>query len=448
MKYILMMNCPRTGYDTFGAWPKKDIEAHIGFMLGLNKALRESGELVSAEGLADPKQAKVVRAGKDGAPITDGVFPEAKEFLAGYWIVDVESPEQAYDRRPRVGGPGPAGPVNMPIEVRQVMSGPPEELRDAVVGCRSEHLLRELAPQVLGAVIRRFRDFADAEDAVQEALLAAAIQWPQEGIPDNPRAWLIQVASRRMTDHVRSDLARRRRETAAAMSSSSYVAPHAGIENETDQDDTLILLFMCCHPALTPSSAIALTLRAVGGLTTAEIANAFLVPEATMAQRISRAKQSIKASGVPFRLPTNRERTQRLRVVLHVLYLIFNEGYTSSVGPQLQRLELSHEAIRLTRAVHNLLPDDGEVAGLLALMLLTDARRAARTGPDGELIPLTKQDRTLWDQKEIAEGVALITATLSKGSIGAYQLQAAIAAVHDEAAASRGYRLAADPGAV
>jgi RNA polymerase sigma factor (sigma-70 family) len=266
---------------------------------------------------------------------------------------------------------------------------------------RFEHLFRELAPQVLGAVIRRFRDFATAEDAVQDALVAAAIQWPRDGFPDNPRAWLIQVASRRMTDHMRSELARRRRETAAAMELETR-APEAGLETEADGDDTLILLFMCCHPALTPSSAIALTLRAVGGLTTAEIANAFLVPEATMAQRISRAKQSVKASGVPFRLPTGQERAQRLRSVLHVLYLIFNEGYISSVGEQLQRLELSREAIRLTRAVRNLLPDDGEVAGLLALMLLTDARRAARSGPDGELIPLTKQDRTLWDQMEIS----------------------------------------------
>ena len=298
---------------------------------------------------------------------------------------------------------------------------------------RSELLLRELAPQVLGAVIRRCRDFAAAEDAVQEALVAAAMQWPEEGLPDNPRAWLIQVAYRRLTDHVRSEMARRHRETAAAMEM-EQMAPPVDAENETDQDDTLILLFMCCHSALTPTSAIALTLRAVGGLTTAEIANAFLVPEATMAQRISRAKQSIKASGVPFRLPTNQERAQRLRAVLHVLYLIFNEGYTSSAGPELLRLDLSLEAIRLTRAVHNLLPDDPEVAGLLALMLLTDARRAARTGPDGELIPLTKQDRGLWDRKEISEGVGLLTATLPKGSIGTYQLQAAIAAVHDEAA--------------
>jgi RNA polymerase sigma factor (sigma-70 family) len=298
----------------------------------------------------------------------------------------------------------------------------------------SEHLLRELAPQVLGAVIRYFRDFAGAEDAVQEALVAASVQWPREGRPENPHAWLIQVASRRMTDHVRSEAARRRRETEAAQLNQAAPAPDLEIGSETEQDDTLILLFMCCHPALTPSSAIALTLRAVGGLTTAEIASAFLVPEATMAQRISRAKNSIRASGVPFRLPTSRERVDRLRVVLHVLYLIFNEGYTTSAGAQLQRLELSHEAIRLMRAVHSLLPDDTEVAGLLALMLLTDARRTARTGPGGELIPLTKQDRGLWDRNEITEGIALLTATLGKGSVGAYQLQAAIAAVHDEAA--------------
>jgi len=259
------------------------------------------------------------------------------------------------------------------------------------------------------------------------------MQWPDEGFPDNPRAWLIQVACRRMLDHQRSELARRRRETDAALQL-DQLAPAPGAENETEQDDTLILLFMCCHPALTPSSAIALTLRAVGGLTTAEIANAFLVPDATMAQRISRAKQTIKASGVPFRLPTDQDRAERLRAVLHVLYLIFNEGYTSSAGAELLRLDLSREAIRLTRAVHQLLPEDGDVAGLLALMLLTDARRAARTGPEGELIPLTKQDRTLWDQREISEGVALLTATLPKAPVGVYQLQAAIAAVHDEAA--------------
>jgi predicted RNA polymerase sigma factor len=236
-----------------------------------------------------------------------------------------------------------------------------------------------------------------------------------------------------MTDYLRSEFARRRRETTVA-AEIDQVAPAPSGEAGTDQDDTLHLLFMCCHPALTPSSAIALTLRAVGGLTTAEIANAFLVPEATMAQRISRAKQTIKASGEPFRVPTDRDRAERLSAVLHVLYLIFNEGYASSVGPDLQRRDLASEAIRLTRAVHHLLPDVAEIAGLLALMLLTDARRAARTGPDGELIPLMNQDRTLWDRQEIAEGIALISATLPKGSIGAYQLQAAVAAVHDEAA--------------
>jgi RNA polymerase sigma factor (sigma-70 family) len=307
-----------------------------------------------------------------------------------------------------------------------------------------ENLLRELAPQVLGAVIRRFRDFSAAEDAVQEALLAATVQWPGQGVPDNPRGWLIQVAARRMTDRLRADLARRRRETVVMHSppdppSSSSPEPGFGeaSQNQIDPDDTLILLFMCCHPALTRPSAIALTLRAVGGLTTAEIANAFLVPEATMAQRISRAKQRIKTSGVPFGMPSDRERAERLGAVLHVLYLIFNEGYTSSIGSDLHRSDLSNEAIRLTRAVHNLSAsreDAGEVAGLLALMLLTDARRPARTGPDGELIPLAEQDRSLWDRKSISEGIALVTATLPRGSIGAYQLQAAIAALHDEAA--------------
>ena len=296
-----------------------------------------------------------------------------------------------------------------------------------------DHLLRALTPQVLGALIRRFRDFAAAEDAVQEALLAAAVQWPRDGAPDNPCAWLTKVAARRLTDHVRSESARRRRESEFTLEL-NQLSPGVDTEAPPGEDDTLILLFMCCHPALTQSSAIALTLRAIGGLTTAEIASAFLVPEATMAQRISRAKQSIKSSGVPFRLPDAGERAHRLQAVLHVLYLIFNEGYTTSAGPRLQRLELSTEAIRLARCVHNLLPNNTEVAGLLALMLLTDARRAARTGPDGELIPLTKQDRALWDRAEISEGVALLSDTLPRGSIGPYQLQAAIAAVHDEAA--------------
>jgi len=288
-----------------------------------------------------------------------------------------------------------------------------------------EDLLRDLAPQVLGALLRRYDDFAAAEDAVQDALVAAAEQWPADGLPDYPRGWLIQVASRRMLDHLRSEQARRRRE--------DTVANHESPPEVSDRDDTLVLLFMCAHPALKPAAAIALTLRAVGGLTTAEIATAFLIPEATMAQRISRAKLKIKDSGLPFRLPTADERADRLAAVLHVLYLIFNEGYASSSGPDLQRGDLAAEAIRLVRAVHALLPDDGEVAGLLALMLLTDARRPARTGPNGELIPLTEQDRARWDHTAIAEGVELITATLPRGPLGPYQVQAAINAVHDEA---------------
>ncbi len=296
----------------------------------------------------------------------------------------------------------------------------------------AEHLLRELAPQVLGALVRRYHDFAASEEAVQEALVAAAVQWPREGLPDNPRGWLIQVASRRMTDRLRSEAARRQREQIAASEAELTVAPAEGGDG-VEGDDTLLLLFMCCHPSLTPASAIAFTLRAVGGLTTAEIAKAFLVPEATMAQRISRAKQSIRSSGVPFQVPTERDRAERLGAVLHVLYLIFNEGYTSSAGPDLQRTDLSGEAIRLTRAVRALLPEDGEVAGLLALMLLTDARRPARTGPKGELVPLAEQDRSRWDRAAIAEGVALVSTALSKGSIGAYQLQAAVAALRDEA---------------
>ncbi|WP_224243144.1 RNA polymerase sigma factor [Hyalangium gracile] len=303
---------------------------------------------------------------------------------------------------------------------------------------RTQHLLRELAPRVLGVVMRRFRDFPAAEDAVQEALIAAAAQWVRDGVPENPRAWLIHVASRRITDHVRAEAARRHREelVVSLVPPEDQIALAADEAGFAERDDTLDLLFMCCHPVLSPSSAIALTLRAVGGLTTFEIAKAFLVPEATMAQRISRAKQSIKASGVPFQAPTAEERAERLGSVMHVLYLIFSEGYTATSGPELQRSDLSGEALRLTRMLHRLVPDDCEVAGLLALMLLTDARRVARTGPSGELIPLDQQDRSLWDRSEIDEGVALLTATLPKGNVGPYQLQAAIAAVHDEAAST------------
>jgi RNA polymerase sigma factor (sigma-70 family) len=299
----------------------------------------------------------------------------------------------------------------------------------------AEDLLRELAPQVLGVLVRRNGQFDACEDAVQEALLAAATQWPVEGVPANPRGWLITVATRRLTDLFRSENARRRREdTVVAMAGpQELVAPPADDDRPPETDDTLTLLFLCCHPAITPASQVALTLRAVGGLTTAEIAHAFLVPEATMAPRISRAKKSIKAAGSRFAMPPPDERAERLRVVLQVLYLIFNEGYTASSGNDLQRVELTTEAIRLTRLLHRALPDDGEVSGLLALMLLTDARRAARTRPDGGLIPIDEQDRSRWNRASIEEGSALILRTLAHGPLGPYQLQAAIAAVHAEA---------------
>jgi RNA polymerase sigma factor (sigma-70 family) len=287
-----------------------------------------------------------------------------------------------------------------------------------------EDLLRECAPQVLGAVIRRYGDFDTCEDAVQEALLAAAQQWPVDGVPDNPKNWLITVAARRRIELLRNETARRRREEAVCQLPGP--APARG-------DDELALLLLCCHPALTPVSQVALTLRAVGGLTTAEISRALLVPEATVGQRITRAKQRIRDSGAPFTMPPPAERAARLNAVLHVLYLIFNEGHTASSGSQLNRVELTTEAIRLARQLRQQLPEDGEVAGLLALMLLTDARRPARTRPDGGLVPLAEQDRSKWDRRAIAEGIALITATLQSAPIGPFQLQAAIAAVHDEA---------------
>ncbi|MFE2407309.1 RNA polymerase sigma factor [Kitasatospora sp. NPDC059408] len=289
-----------------------------------------------------------------------------------------------------------------------------------------EDLLRELAPQVLGTLVRRHGQFEGCEDAVQEAVLAAAVQWPDEGVPDNPRGWLVTVASRRLVDRMRSDHARREREAATA----SEVRP----EDVPDSDDTLVLLFLCCHPTLTAASQTALTLRAVGGLTTAEIARAFLVPEATLAARISRAKQRIKAAGSSFALPEGEEREERLRVVLHVLYLIFNEGYTASSGTDLDRPDLAREAIRLTRTVHAQLPDDPEVAGLLALMLLTHARREARTTSAGDLVPLADQDRTAWDRTLLDEGLALAKASLAGPALGPYQLQSAIAATHAAAA--------------
>jgi RNA polymerase sigma factor (sigma-70 family) len=293
-----------------------------------------------------------------------------------------------------------------------------------------EDLLRELAPQVLGVLVRRHGQFGACEDATQEALLAAVTQWPARGVPDNPRGWLITVAARRLIDEARSEQARRRRELDQA---AQAPAPEDS-DSAPAADDGLALLFLCCHPALSGPSQIALTLRAVGGLSTAQIAAAFLVPEATMAQRISRAKQAIRDSGARFTMPGPAQRAERLHIVLHVLYLIFNEGYAAAAGADLIAPQLSAEAIRLTRWLHRLLPGDAEVTGLLALMLLTDARRAARCGPDGRLIPLDEQDRAAWDQAAITEGVALISAALPAGQVGPYQLQAAIAAVHDEAA--------------
>ena len=294
-----------------------------------------------------------------------------------------------------------------------------------------EALLRELAPQVLGLLVNRYGGFDTCEDAVQEALLAAAVQWPTEGVPDNPKGWLITVAARRRTELWRNESARRRREDTAAALAPPDPEPIPAV------DDTLTLLLLCCHPALSTASKVALTLRAVGGLTTAEIARALLVPVSTVGQRISRAKQQIKASGAQFQLPDEADRPERVAAVLHVLYLIFNEGYTASSGSALQRVELTTEAIRLTRQLRERLPEDGEVAGLLALLLLTDARRVARTGPDGALILLSEQDRRRWDSAAIAEGIRLITETLAVAPIGPYQLQAAIAAVHDEAASSQ-----------
>ncbi len=297
-----------------------------------------------------------------------------------------------------------------------------------------EGLIREHAAGVLGALVRRFGDFDTCEDAVQEALLAAAIQWPRDGVPANPRAWLIRVASRRRIELWRSDAARRRREEAVAQAEPTVAPAPAMSAGGSDEDDTLTLFLLCCHPSLTPASQVALTLRAIGGLTTAEIARALLVPEPTVAQRISRAKATIRETGARFELPPPEERPHRVAALLHVLYLVFNEGYTASSGSRLVRVELSDEAIRLTRQLHARLPDDGEVAGLLALLLLTDARRPARTSPDGRLVPLADQDRSRWNHAQIAEGIDLIIRTLAQTPIGPYQLQAAIAAVHDEAA--------------
>ncbi len=292
-------------------------------------------------------------------------------------------------------------------------------------------LLRELGPQVLGALVRRHRDFGACEDALQEALMAAAEQWPRDGLPESPRAWLIHVARRRLTDVVRSESSRREREAVVVS-----LVPRETQEQLVAVDDTLELFFLCCHPSLSSASATALTLRAVGGLTTREIARAFLVPEATMAARLSRARQTIRASGIPFESPDWAPRRDRRAAVARTLYLIFSEGYVASSGADLSRLDLSDEAIRLARLLHRLLPEDPEVTGLLALMLLTDARREARTDAAGALVPLEAQDRSRWNRDAIAEGSALVTSAFASGAVGPYQLQAAIASLHDEASST------------
>ena len=298
----------------------------------------------------------------------------------------------------------------------------------------TEDLLRRLAPQVLGTLVRRYGQFPIAEDATQEALLQAATEWPGAGVPRNPRAWLLTVAFRRMTDLIRNEQARRRREEAAALSTFPLAeAAPAAHAPAADADDSLLLLFLCCHPSLAPAAQIALTLRAVGGLTTAEIARAFLVSEATMTRRITRAKQTVRDSGARFAMPVGEDYRKRLAVVLHVLYLIFNEGYATTAGEHLQRSDLTAEAIRLTRMVHRIRPDDDEVTGLLALMLLTDARRPARTDEHGDLVPMAEQDRTRWNAGYIREGVDLLTAAVAHHNPGPFQIQAAIAALHDEA---------------
>jgi len=293
-----------------------------------------------------------------------------------------------------------------------------------------EHLLRTEAPQVLGALVRRFGHFEFAEDAVQEALLAASQAWPAQGVPQDPRSWLIRIGYRRMVDLLRSDQARRQREQRTGLAEAVMRVPGRQPQPVPGTDDSLTLLLLCCHPALSTASQVALTLRAVGGLTTAEIAHAFGTSESTMGTRISRAKAQLAKAGARFTAPTDTDRSSRIAAVMQVLYLIFNEGYTASAGRQLGRVDLTGEAIRLARMLRDLLPDDAEATGLLALMLLTEARRPARTTSQDELVPLDDQDRTQWNVELIREGTELIDGVWGRRQVGPYQLQAAVAAVH------------------
>ncbi len=299
---------------------------------------------------------------------------------------------------------------------------------------RFEEVWRREVPRVLGALVRRYGDFDDCEDAVQEALLDAARTWARDGLPESPGGWLVRVASRRLIDARRSAVARSGREAAVAVRQpeDAWQAPPADAV-PPEADDSLQLLLLCCHPALNRPSQVALTLRAVGGLTTAQIAAAFWVPSTTMGQRISRAKATLRSAGARFDAVAPAELPERLAAARHVLHLVFNEGYTASGGDDLMDVSLTREAIRLTHDLRTRVPDDDEAAGLLALMLLTEARTAARTDERGDLVPLAEQDRDRWDRARIAEGTALLEDVLPRGRVGPFQLQAAIAAVHAEA---------------
>jgi RNA polymerase sigma factor (sigma-70 family) len=420
MKYLLLIHSNPANWAALSPAERDGLMSEY---FAFTKEIVDSGEFVSGSQLADATQAQVVRVRGGGTQVVDGPFAESKEQLAGFYLVECDSP-----KRGRAGLAHPGRAVQ-----RRRGSAAAGQRRSGDVSTSLEGLLRELAPQALGAILRREPgDFGAAEDAVQEALLAAALRWPEDGVPENPRAWLVTVAARRLVDWQRRESARRPKEAAAVDWLPVGDQRVAGPEI-TAADDSLVLLFLCCHPSLPHSAQVSLTLRAVGGLSTAEIARAYLVPEATMARRIGRAKKRIADTGLRFELPGADSFADRLAAVLEALYLIFNEGYTASSGAELHRAELTGEAIRLARQLHRQLPDEGEVAGLLALMLLTDARRGARVDAGGRLVPLSEQDRTLWDLEQITEGSSLIESALKAHPVGPYQLQAAIAAVHDEA---------------